>query len=197
MVLIPAGTFMMGSNKSDAEKPVHEVTFQEGFYMGKYEVTQAQYRAVTGTNPSANKGCDECPVEVVGWNDVQGFIRRLNGMRGRFTYKLPSEAEWEYACRAGTTGDYAGNLDAMAWYGKNSGNKTHPVGQKQPNALGLYDMQGNVWEWCQDWYHDGYSGAPTDGSAWMGGGDPGNRVIRGGAMLSLINDIRFGRQQNP
>ena len=133
--------------------------------MGRYEVTQAQWQAVMGNNPSNFKGCDQCPVETVSWDDAQEFIRKLNAQNDGYKYRLPSEAEWEYACRAGTTGDYAGNLDEMAWYGKNSGGKTHSVGQKQANGLGLYDMHGNVWEWVEDRYHHNYNRAPTDGSA--------------------------------
>src|SRR5205085_3640525 len=104
-------------------------------------------------------------------------------------YRLPSEAEWEYACRAGTTGDYAGNLDAMGWDFSNSGSQTHPVGQKQPNSFGLYDMHGNVWEWCEDYYHSSYVGAPTDGSAWLSG-DSSYRVLRGGSWSSDGDKLR-------
>src|SRR5436853_7544725 len=137
--------------------------------MGKYEVTQAQSEAVMGSNPSKFQGAD-LPVESVSWNDVQKFIQILNSHSRKYSYRLPTEAEWEYACRAGTAGDYAGKLDSMMWYGENSGGKTHPVGQKQSNAFGLYDMHGNVWEWCEDWYHENYNGAPTDGSTWLSGG---------------------------
>jgi formylglycine-generating enzyme required for sulfatase activity len=210
-VSVPAGTFMMGSSDAEAqaayeeakhgnkdaklewyttEKPKHQVTFREGFYMGRYEVTQAQWQAVMGNNPSDFKDCDQCPVDRVTWNDVQEFIRRLNAHGDGFTYRLPSEAEWEYACRAGTTGDFAGYPDAMAWYYKNSGLKTHPVGQKQPNAFGLYDMHGNVWEMCEDWHHDSYSGAPTDGSAWLNGGEQKRRLIRGGSYANFATGLR-------
>ena len=195
-VLIPEGSFEMGSNNGEAdEKPVHRVTITKPYYLGKYEVTQGQWEAVMGSNPSDFKGAN-LPVEIVSWEDCQEFIKKLNA-RGDGEYRLPSEAEWEYACRAGTTGDYAGSLDAMGWYYENSGDKrlqgakinledlrtnkcrTHPVGQKQPNGWGLYDMYGNVFEWCQDWYEDGYYGknpesdptGPTKGSY---------RVIRGG-----------------
>jgi formylglycine-generating enzyme required for sulfatase activity len=204
---------MMGSTNGDEdEKPVHQVTINYSFYMGKYEVTQAQWQAVMGDNPSTFKDCGNCPVEQVSWIDTQKFLERLNGMNDGYTYRLPTEAEWEYACRAGTTGDYAGTLDAMAWYGNNSGqhyldatgiwradksnyvkrlddngNQTHPVGTKQPNAYGLYDMHGNVWEWCQDWYHDSYDGAPTDTSAWLSGGEQKDRVNRGGSWISTRN----------
>ena len=140
---VPAGSFKMGLDSYSDESPVHQVTFASGFYMGRYEVTQAQWQKVMGNNPSSDKSCGEnCPVEKVSWDDAQEFIKKLNAMNDGYTYRLPSEAEWEYACRAGTTGDDAGDLDSMAWYGKNSDDKMHPVGQKQPNAWGLYDMHG-------------------------------------------------------
>lgn len=198
-VLIPPGSFMMGSASSDSEKPVHQVTINHSFDMSKYEVTQTQWQAVMGNNPSKHQDCGgDCPVESVSWDDAQKFIQRLNRMNDGYIYRLPTESEWEYACRAGTTGDYAGNLDAMAWFYENAGdaqlsgewsydklkannNRMHPVGQKQPNAFGLYDMHGNVWEWCQDWYHESYIGAPTDGSAWLTGGEQKYRVVRGGS----------------
>lgn len=189
-VYVPAGIFMMGSeNGYDDEKPVHQVTIHNGFYMGKYEVTQAQWQKVMGNNPSYFKNCDQCPVENVSWNDAQEFIKKLNAQNDGYTYRLPSEAEWEYACRAGTTGDYAGDVDAMAWYEKNSDKKTHPVGQKQPNPWGLYDMHGNVWEWCEDLYHDSYNGAPMDGSAWESGGEQ-YRVLHGGSWYDLDIGLR-------
>ena len=176
----------MGSTNGEAdEKPVHQVTINYSFYIGKYEVTQAQWQAVMGNNPSSFKGeipgpLFNLPVEQVSWDDAQSFINKLNESNDGFTYRLPTEAEWEYACRAGTTGDYAGNLSEMAWFAENSQNRTHNVGEKQPNGWGLFDMHGNVWEWCQDWYHDSYSGAPADGSAWLGGVQL-YRVLRGGS----------------
>jgi formylglycine-generating enzyme required for sulfatase activity len=215
LVWIPSGSFMMGSeNGRDNEKPVHQVTIKEGFYMGKYEVTQAQWQKVMGSNPSNFKG-ESLPVEKVSWLDAQEFISKLNAMNDGYTYRLPAESEWEYAGRAGTTGDYAGDLDSMAWYVNNAGrkyldpgamlrekgnylervrengNQTHPVGQKQPNGFGLYDMHGNVWEWCQDWSHDDYNGgAPTDGSAWLSGGGQRMRVLRGGSWGDLAERCR-------
>jgi len=165
-VLIPAGTFTMGSPDSDSnaydhEKPAHQVTISEPFYMGKYEVTQAQWKAVMGENPSRFKG-DDHPVENVSWEDVQQFIQKLNAKEGKEACRLPTEAEWEYAARAGTTtiysfGNNASQLGNYAWYDENSGNTTHPVGDKPPNPWGLYDMHGNVWEWVQDWYGPIYS----------------------------------------
>jgi formylglycine-generating enzyme required for sulfatase activity len=206
-VLIPPGSFMMGSTNGDADqKPVHQVTINYSFYKGKYEVTQAQWQKVMENNPSNFKG-DNLPVEQVSWNDAIAFIARLNAQNDGFRYRLPTEAEWEYACRAGTTGDYAGDLDAMAWYSANSGdtrlsgkwyydklkpnnNRTHPVGTKLPNAFGLFDMHGNVWEWCQDWYHDSYNVAPTDGSAWLSGGEQKYRVLRGGSWDYNAESVR-------
>jgi formylglycine-generating enzyme required for sulfatase activity len=189
---IPAGSFQMGSDKgSSMERPVHQVAFAKGFYMGRYEVTQGQWQKVMGNNPSYLKDCGEnCPVDEVSFNDVQEFIKKLNAQNDGYTYHLPSEAEWEYACRAGTTGDYAGDLDAIGWYQKNSDNKTHPVGQKKPNAWGLYDMHGGVAEWTMDTNHYSYDGAPTDGSAWMGGTDPEERVVRGGSSYEDADSAR-------
>ena len=188
-VLIPVGEFKMGSpsgegGRDDDEGPLHTVNIEKAYYLGKYEVTQKQWREVMGNNPSRFKG-DDLPVERVSWNDVQEFIEKLNEKEGTIKYRLPSEAEWEYAARAGTTtrysfGDSESRLGEYAWYDDNSGSKTHTVGQKKPNPWGLYDMHGNVWEWTQDWYHSDYKGAPTDGSAWeIGGGS--NRVFRGGS----------------
>ena len=184
MVLIPAGTFMMGSPVDEGggdEHPRHRVSVPQ-FYMGKYEVTQAQYRAVIGTNPSHFKD-DTLPVENVSWSDAQEFCRKLSQMTGR-KYRLATEAEWEYACRAGTTGAYAGALDAMGWYRENSGGIPHPVGQKQPNTWGLYDMHGNVWEWCQSKYQ-GYPYRAGDGREILTGGDTYTRVARGGSWDSV------------
>ena len=195
MVSIPAGTFMMGSTDNEWGEaqyttPVHEVTLQ-AFDIGAYEVTQAQYEAIMGMNPSyfqeANgyPDSENNPVEQVSWYDVQAFCVAFSALTGR-TFTLPSEAQWEYACRAGTTTLYSyGDSDALlgdyAWYRDNSGLQTHPVGTKLPNAWGLYDMHGNVWEWCLDSWHTNYIGAPTDGSAWVPDIDP-SRVIRGGGL---------------
>ncbi|MEA3324727.1 MAG: formylglycine-generating enzyme family protein [Euryarchaeota archaeon] len=183
--LIPAGEFMMGSEDGfDDEKPVHKVRIGKPFYLGTYPVTQAEWKAVMGNNPSHFKG-DDLPVESVSWDDVQEFIKKLNEKEGTDKYRLPSEAEWEYACRAGTNtrysfGDSESKLGDYAWYDYNSGSKTHPVGKKKPNPGGLYDMHGNVWEWVQDRWHSNYDGAPTDGSAWESG-DGAHRVLRGGS----------------
>ncbi len=187
-VKIPAGEFMMGSPSGEKDKcsdegPVHKVMIEEPYYLGKYEVTQEQWLEVMGSNPSRFEG-DNLPVEKVSWDDVQKFIEKLNEMEGTNKYRLQSEAEWEYACRAGTTtryyfGDDESKLGDYAWYGDNSGWETHPVGQKKPNPWGLYDMYGNVLEWCQDRWHDNYNGAPSDGNAWEDGGSS-LRVKRGG-----------------
>ncbi|MEQ9730187.1 MAG: SUMF1/EgtB/PvdO family nonheme iron enzyme [Candidatus Methanoperedens sp.] len=196
-VLIPAGEFDMGSPESEKDRdgnegPVHHVKISKAFYMGKYEVTQKQWREVMGNDPSNFKG-DNLPVESVSWNDVQEFIKKLNEKEGTNRYRLPSEAEWEYAGRAGTTtrysfGDDESKLGEYAWYAMNSGSRTHEVGQRKSNPWGLYDMHGNVWEWVQDIYHNSYNGAPTDGSAWEGDGS--DRVLRGGCWYDLASYLR-------
>ncbi|MDQ1252205.1 MAG: hypothetical protein QG646_1323 [Euryarchaeota archaeon] len=187
-VLIPSGKFIMGSQldekgRWDAEGPVHEVIIKNSFYMGKYPVTQKQWKSVMSSNPSYFKG-DDLPVEKVSWNDAQEFIKKLNQTEKTNIYSLPSEAEWEYSCKAGTTtrfsfGDDESKLGDYAWYGENSGSETHPVGQKKPNPWGLYDMHGNAWEWCQDEWHRNYDGAPSDGRAWESR-STSSRVYRGG-----------------
>jgi formylglycine-generating enzyme required for sulfatase activity len=188
--LIPAGKFDMGSEESDDEKPVHKEKVNNPFYLGTYPVTQAEWKAVMGDNinPSGFKG-DDLPVEQVSWDDVQGFINKLNEKEGTDKYRLPSEAEWEYACRAGTTTRYSFGDDDYAWNDENSDNETHPVGQKKPNSWGLYDLHGNVWEWVQDEWHDSYDGAPTDGSAWENG-DGVFRVCRGGSWSIIAGVCR-------
>ena len=187
-VRIPGGTFVMGSNDGDNdEEPVYQVTIRS-FQMMTTEVTQVMWKAVMSNNPSNFKG-DNLPVEKVSWNDCQDFIRKLNQRDTGKNYRLPTEAEWEYACRAGTTTRfYSGNhysyLNRVGWYNGNSGKKTHPVGEKQPNAWGLYDMHGNVWEWCQDW-----SGSYPSGSAW-GLSTGSERVCRGGSWNHAVDDNR-------
>jgi len=190
MVQIGSGSFDMGSNNGESdEKPVHWVNIN-GFAMSKTEVTQGQWKAVMGSNPSRFSHCgDDCPVESVSWNDAQSYVQKLSQQTGKI-YRLPSEAEWEYACRAGGSHTYCGSDDvnSVGWYNANSGGKTHSVAGKQANAFGLYDMSGNVWEWVQDDHHDNYSGAPSDGSAWSSGGS--QRVLRGGSSVNNPDILR-------
>ncbi len=193
MVSVPAGCFQMGSNEggeyTDDEKPVHRVCLS-AYKIGKYEVTQSQWKKVMGNNPSHFKGNNK-PVEKVSWDDVQKFIRKLNQQTGQH-YRLPSEAEWEYACRSGGRDQkYCGgnNAGSVAWYDDNSGNETHDVGQKQANGLGLYDMSGNVWEWVQDRYDSGYyKNSPTTNPKGASGGAV--RVFRGGSWHSDASNLR-------
>ncbi len=187
-VTIPEGTYEMGCLAHDhscAEDalPVHTVTIPL-FEMTTNEITLSQYIAVTGDNASWFSGCPECPVERVGWSDAAMFCEAVGG-------RLPTEAEWEYAARAETEslftcGDDEGCLETVAWYDENSDNRTHPVGLLEPNAFGLYDMSGNVWEWVADCRNDSYIGAPTDGSVWDAG-TCSQRVLRGGAWNSTVD----------
>lgn len=200
MVVIPAGSFEMGSNENQDERPVHRVNVPS-FLIGKTEVTQGQWKAVMGSNPSYFGSCgDDCPVERVSWNDAQEFAQRLSQKTGK-QYRLPSEAEWEYAARAGSNakwsfGDSEYQLGDYAWFSANSQNKTQRVAQKRPNAFGLFDMHGNVWEWVQDCLHRDYSGAPTNGSAWTTACSGSTRVLRGGSWSNdpadLCSAVRVG-----
>jgi formylglycine-generating enzyme required for sulfatase activity len=205
LALIPAGAFPMGSTDSDPdalsdEKPQHRVRITQPFYLGVTEVTQGQYQAVMSENPSQFKGSDDLPVEQVSWLDAVRFCNKLSDREGRNPYyridgntvalaggdgyRLPTEAEWEYACRAGTTtrfsfGDDEKELGRFAWYDANSNRRTHPVGERQPNAFGLYDMHGNVWEWCWDGYDSAYyKQSPANDP--QGPGLAAYRVYRGG-----------------
>lgn len=203
MVVIPPGSFVMGSNSGNAnEMPVHSVTISHAFALGKTEITQAQWKALMGSNPSGFSNCgDNCPVENVSWDDVQEFILKLNAKTGK-QYRLPSEAEWEYAARAGSTtafpwGDQASHEHANYGegecckglaQGRDQWVNTSPVGSFPANAFGLYDMIGNVWEWTEDSYHNNYVGAPADGSAWQGDGV--NRVLRGGSWYFKSQNAR-------
>ena len=193
-VWAPAGSFLMGSPEDeegrDVDERQHEVRISQGFWIGKYEVTQGEWMTVMGTNPShfSNFG-PRCPVETVSWGDTQAYTRRLNERepRSRYVYRLPTEAEWEYAARAGTSGVRHGELNEIAWYSENSGKRTHPVGQKRANAWGLHDMLGNVWEWVGDW-HDQYpSGRVTDPRGSQSGS---LRVFRGGSWGGYKGNVR-------
>jgi formylglycine-generating enzyme required for sulfatase activity len=223
MVAIPGGTFLMGTEDEEIERlvkkfnldgfrwerPQHRVTVSS-FYMGRYPITQSQWKAIAATakididletNPSNFKG-DELPVEQVNWYDAIEFCARLSKLTGR-EYRLPSEAEWEYACRAGTTtpfyfgetitGELANYRASETYAGEAKGEyreETTPVGQFPPNAFGLYDMHGNVWEWCADTWHDNYDGAPTDGSVWTENGNDNRSPLRGGSWYFYPNDCR-------
>jgi len=192
---IPAGQFDMGSNSSTSfdQNPVHQVTISRVFELQKTEVTQAQWTAVMGSNPSHFRG-DSLPVEQVSWNDVQEFIRRLNAADRGKNYRLPTESEWEYACRAGSTGSQYGEIDAIAWYDANSEHRTHPVAEKEPNAWGLYDMLGNVWELCADWKGAYPAGPVTDPS-----GPPTGyyRVSRGGGWFDTRPAVNATFRSSP
>jgi len=212
--LIPAGTLTMGEGAL-----AHEVTLAEPFKLGVHEVTQAQYEQVMGSNPSGFKGADN-PVEQMTWDQALEFCRKLSALPAEKAagnvYRLPTEAQWEYACRAGTTtkfsfGDEESDLGDYAWYDDNSDDKTHPVGSKLPNAWGLYDMHGNVWEWCQDWYGDDPSGAVTDptgpadgsyrvnrGGGWRDGAEYCRSADRGGSgPSSRLNNVGFRVSLSP
>jgi formylglycine-generating enzyme required for sulfatase activity len=229
MVKIKGGTFLMGGDEQERETPIHEVTLND-FYIGKYQVTVEQYlafcEATKGNYPEwleegspyniyngtddhyKKKGYEDevrrkkLPIVGVSWNDAVAYINWLSKKTGK-NYRLPTEAEWEYAAKGGNQSKgykYAGsnNLDEVGWYDKNSDSKTHPVGQKKPNELGLYDMSGNVWEWCQDVWHDNYNGAPANGEAWTSGGNSSYRVLRGGSWNDGADDCRSAyRDGNP
>ena len=198
MVVIPAGKFLMGSKDdpfanprpSKDEMPQHEVSLKS-FSMGKYEITQEQWYVIMGTLPSKFKG-RTLPVEQVSWDEAQEFVKKLSEKTGKL-YRLPSEAEWEYAARAGSQNSYSfadnvGELNAFAWFNNNADRQTHPVGEKSPNAFGLFDMHGNVWEWVQDRQNESYVGAPSDGSAWATGAN--ERVLRGGSWSNYPQHLR-------
>ena len=195
MVHVEAGTFTMGATPEmedpfDLEKPTHQVTLTNDYYIGKYEVTQALWQVVMGNNPSEFKG-ESLPVECVSWDDCQDFISKLNSITGK-TFRLPTEAEWEYAARGGKKSrgyQYSGsnNISDVAWYDNNSGSKPHTVGTKQPNELGIYDMTGNVFEWCQDWF--GYYSSSSQVNP-IGANSGSGRVIRGGSWDSAARYCR-------
>ena len=210
-VRIPKGRFMMGSKKDESSQPIHEVKITKAFYVSIYPITQKQWSTVMGSNPSKFIG-EKNPVECISWDDCQNFVKELNKRENVELYRLPTEAEWEYACRGGSVSDFFfGNrnnlLKKFAWYSDISEichdvmvqkgifkkrmilkeiteKMTHPVGELEPNAFGLYDIYGNVWEWCQDKWHGNYMGAPVDGGAWMDGKILYN-IIRGGGWNTL------------
>ena len=182
--LISPGSFIMGSKRWKESKPVRRVTMKRPFYISIFPVTQKEWKKIMGSNPSNPKG-DYLPVVNVSWNDTFKFIMKLNAMEGSMRYRLPTEAEWEYAARAGSSGRYSfgddvSQLPLYAWLGEDwDVGELHPVGLKRPNEWGLYDVHGNIWEWCQDNWHPNFTGAPPDGRPWEAGGDE-NRVRRGG-----------------
>ena len=201
MVYVEGGSFDMGATTeqgSDAEndeKPVHRVTLS-GYYIGRCEVTQELWEAVMGSNPSYFKGAQN-PVESVSWNDCQNFIKKLNSLTGR-TFRLPTEAEWEYAARGGNKSLHykysgSGNIGDVAWYSSNSGDKTHAVGTKTANELGIYDMSGNVWEWCSDWYGGYSAGAQTNPQGPSSGS---YRVLRGGSWYDYARNCRVSNRSS-
>ncbi|RKY30135.1 MAG: formylglycine-generating enzyme family protein [Candidatus Omnitrophota bacterium] len=193
MRLIHPGSFMMGSENSwYDEKPAHKVTITKPFCIGIYPVTQAEYEAIMGVNPSYFYfGRTNRPVEMVSWHDAKEFCRRLSEKEGK-TYRLPTEAEWEYCCRAGTTTEYYWGdrvNGRYAWYRHNSINQTHLVGEKLPNAWGLFDMSGNVWEWCTDWYDERYYSTSPETDP-IGPPEGLHHVLRGGSWRSIAYDTR-------
>lgn len=200
MVSVQGGAFIMGctaeqgSDCYDGESPAHRVSLSS-FSIGKYPVTQKQWREVMGTNPSRFAGCDNCPVENVSWHDAQTFINRLNEKSGQ-KYRLPTEAEWEYAARGGNMSRgyrFSGSntISSVAWYDSNSAKSTHAVGDKQPNELGIYDMSGNVWEWCEDWHGAYSSNAQTNPKGPSSGT---GRIARGGCWFNLARTCRVSNR---
>ncbi len=210
VVRIPPGKFLMGTDqviraddswkacsscapRNDVERPAHPVTITREFWMGRFDVTQRQWQELMGDNPAYGKAAGpDAPVEQVSFRDVQAFLAKLNAAQDQWTVRLPAEAEWEYAARAGTTGETYGPLDEIAWYRGNKGvGTTHPVGQKRPNAFGLYDMLGNVWQWCQDWFGP-YSSEPSTDPQGAARGD--RRVTRGGCFYCEALQERAARR---
>jgi hypothetical protein len=201
MVFVQGGTFTMGSNLSSPrgnEMPPHQVTVND-FYISKYPVTQALWKQIMRTNPSANQDCNNCPVDKVNWNSAQAFIQKLNAKTGK-KYRLPTEAEWEFAARGGNQSNgykYSGSddINVVAWYNGNSGGKTHPVGTKAANELNIYDMSGNVFEWVNDWYADYSSTAQTNP---RGPSNGTKRILRGGSWYDVaeFSRVTFRNPEN-
>ena len=205
-VLIPEGKFTMGSVTADNEKPAHGVTISQPLYIGRYEVTQWQWRAVMSTtideqrrkikndakslvaSPMAGES-DDRATYYASWQEAHTFVDRLNALKDGRTYRLPSESEWEYVCRAGATEDRPADLNLIAQYKNNSNNYVQPVGMRRPNAFQIYDMIGNVWEWCEDVFHLNYDGAPANGSAWLTNDELGQKVKRGGSFTTRNFDF--------
>ena len=198
MILVAPGTFTMGSPASEegryTNETQHSVTLSKEFWLGRTEVTQGEWETRMRNNPSTVGNSKWLPVENVSWNDAMAFCQKVTDEErkaGRlpegYEYTLPTEAQWEYACRAGSMGSYASDLDEMAWYGKNSEHETHAAGQKQMNAWGFYDMHGNVWEWCKDWYGDYPNGNVVDPAGAPEGSD---RVSRGGSWDFVASNCR-------
>ncbi|MDD3125640.1 MAG: formylglycine-generating enzyme family protein [Candidatus Kapabacteria bacterium] len=209
MKYVEGGIFWMGAQSTNPtgqnydsladidESPVHQVTIIWDCLVGETEVTQALWEAVMGTNPSYYCGSDRGshPVEQVSWNDVYTFINKLNALTG-LTFRLPTDAEWEYVARGGNMSKgflFSGSntVGEVAWYVKNCGDQSHPVGKKLPNELGIFDMSGNVWEWCEDDFHENYYGAPSDGSAWIDSPRNIERIQRGGGWAVMSSDCRI------
>jgi formylglycine-generating enzyme required for sulfatase activity len=192
MVVVPAGSFNMGGNGQYDGQPIHKVTFSQPFAIGKTEVTQGQWIALMGNNPSHFINCgDNCPVENISWNDANEYIKKLNKRIGK-QYRLPSEAEWEYACRAGGQGEYCGESIVYSDF-------TRSVAQGKANAWGLFEMSGSVWEWVEDSFHDDYNSAPIDGTAWKGlpWGNGKLKIIRGGSYREPQYGAASRLWQNP
>jgi len=205
-VLIPAGKFMMGSAVgSDSEKPVHNVNISQPFYIGRYEVTQWQWRAVMATtvdeqrrkiksdaslvaSPTAGEG-DDRAMYYASWQEAHTFVQRLNALKDGHTYRLPSEAEWEYVCRAGSNEDRPAEMNMLAWYKNNSNGFVQSVGMRRANAFQIYDMLGNVWEWCEDVFQLNYNGVPADGTPWLTNNELNQRVKRGGSFATRNLDL--------
>ena len=199
--VVVAGTFSMGSGGGiyRGAQPVHTVTITRAFYLQTTEVTQGQWRAIMGSNPSEFRPCDRCPVENVSWDDIQVFLARLNAAEPDADFRLPTEAEWEYACGEGTSASFGGTgvLDEMGWTFTNSGSHTHEVATKQPNAWGLYDMHGNVWEWVQDWRGPYPAESVSDP---QGPGTGTEKDVRGGSFSSALgrtSSCYFRRSEEP